>query len=90
MRAPDVHFSPGAQEERDSGNGRRVSMSREAAILQGVTMSRREIAKRLREADRVRAVLRRCSREWRVLGQWVLEQRTSGSDRPDDGSPSCG
>lgn len=50
-------------------------------------MTREEIARRLEEADRVRAMLRRTTREWRALGNHVLfrrKVRAGGSDGSDD------
>jgi hypothetical protein len=49
-----------------------------------VHMSETELARRLAEADRVRATLRRCTVEWRTLGDRILAERQRGSERPDD------
>ena len=50
-------------------------------------MSEQELARRLAEADRIRAVLRRCTIEWRALGDRIRADRQRGSERPDHGRP---
>jgi hypothetical protein len=40
-----------------------------------MTMTADELAVRLSEADRQRAVLRRCTLEWRALGDRILQDR---------------
>lgn len=50
-----------------------------------VDITERELAARVAEADRIRAVLRRCTLEWSALGDRILAERQSGSERPDDG-----
>lgn len=49
-----------------------------------VRITEQELAKRLAEADRIRATLRRCTIEWRALGDRVLADRQRGPRRPDD------
>jgi hypothetical protein len=51
-------------------------------------MSEEQLARRLAEADRIRAVLRRCTIEWRALGDRILADRQRGSERPDHGRPA--
>jgi hypothetical protein len=53
-------------------------------------MAEGELAERLAEADRMRAVRRRCTIEWRALGARILAERQRGSERPDDGRPFRG
>ena len=50
-------------------------------------MSREELIRRLAEADRIRAVLRKATLEWRAIGEQVLKGRPRGPERPDHGSP---
>jgi hypothetical protein len=47
-----------------------------------------DLAARVAEADRMRAVLRRCTLEWSALGNRILSERQGGSERPDDGRPA--
>ena len=47
-------------------------------------MTEQELIERLAEADRIRATLRRCTIEWRALGDRILSERQRGSERPDD------
>jgi hypothetical protein len=35
-------------------------------------MTEQELARRLEQADRMRAILRRCTIEWRTVGPWQL------------------
>ena len=48
-------------------------------------ITEQELAERLAEADRLRAILRRCTLEWRALGDRIFSERQRGSERPDDG-----
>ena len=50
-------------------------------------MSREELIRRLAEADRIRAVLRKATLEWRAIGEQVLKGRPRGPERPHHGSP---
>lgn len=49
-----------------------------------VKMTETELAERLAEADRIRAILRRCTIEWRALGDRILSERQRGPGRSDD------
>jgi hypothetical protein len=49
-------------------------------------MAPEELARRLAEADRIRAVLRRATMEWRQAGEMILTDRSRGPERPDHGS----
>jgi len=51
-------------------------------------MTRDELARRLAEADRVRAMLRRTTVEWRAVGDRILEARKRESRRRVDRSGS--
>jgi len=53
--------------------------------MNGMAISEKELAERLAEADRIRATLRRCTIEWRALGDRVLSEREHGSERSNDG-----
>jgi hypothetical protein len=57
------------------------------AYTRPVPIEREELARRLAEADRVRAQLRQVTREWRAVGDHVLEERKGGPPRPDQRSP---
>jgi hypothetical protein len=50
-------------------------------------MSEEELARRLAEADRMRATLRRCTLEWLGVKR-VLADRRRGPERSDDGRPA--
>ena len=50
-----------------------------------VKMTEKELIERLAEADWIRATLRRCTLEWRALGDRILSERQGGSERPNDG-----
>jgi len=47
-----------------------------------VRITTQELAARLADADRIRALLWKATREWRKLGQILLERRRDGSGRP--------
>lgn len=46
-------------------------------------MSLDELARCLEEADRIRAILRRCTLEWRTLGDEILSRRGGRSGEPE-------
>jgi hypothetical protein len=51
-------------------------------------MSREELARRLKEGARIRALLRQTTREWRLIGDKILEDRRRGSHGSDQrGAP---
>lgn len=54
-------------------------------MMADVHMTVEELAERLSEAARMRVTLRRCTLEWRTLGERILSERQGGSERPDDG-----
>lgn len=49
-------------------------------------MSREELARRLEEGARIRTLLRQATREWRAMGDRILEERRRGPHRPDQRS----
>jgi hypothetical protein len=65
------------------------AVNRSPSYDEGVTMTERELADRLAEADRIRAALRRCTLEWQAVGRQILTDRL-GPQRPDDGRASGG
>ena len=57
-------------------------------MMVGMRMTDRELRERLAGADRIRAILRRCTIEWRALGDRLLSERQGVSQRPDDRRPA--
>ena len=56
----------------------------DSGMMADMRMTDEELARRLAEAARMRAMLRRCTLEWRALGARILSERQRGSERPDD------
>src|SRR5207249_2279792 len=61
-----------------------------SGIIDVMKLTEQELAERLAVADHMRAMLRRCTLEWRVLGDRILSERQRGSERSDDGRPARG
>ncbi len=55
----------------------------DSGMMAGMHMTDEELAARLAEAARMQATLRRCTLEWRALGERILSERQGGSERPD-------
>ena len=60
------------------------AVERRSGMMNVVKMTEKELIERLAEADRIRVTLRRCTLEWRALGDRIFSERQGGSERPND------